>query len=305
MRVLVLGWASFLHGEATAGDVAAAEAVAGAAASAGFRCDVAWSPGFRPGELTVPEAARRDYDVVVFACGPLHGAQVREVHRLFPRARRIAVGASVLDWSDPAVTGFHRVLPRDAPGSAPAVDLAAEVGRAEVPVAGIVLAGGQPEYGGRGRHEDVHRVLRSWVAGVACAPVELDTRLDPGSWHHCGTPERFAALVARTDVVVTTRLHGLVFALGAGVPALAVDPVRGGGKVAAQATAWGWPAVAAAEEVLAGSGVLDARWAWCTSARGARRAGELATGARRAGITAVLAELRAAAPAVPAPSAGS
>ncbi|GAA3358091.1 hypothetical protein GCM10020366_28800 [Saccharopolyspora gregorii] len=49
MRVLVLGWASFLHGEATAGDVAAAEAVAGAAASAGFRCDVAWSPGFRPG----------------------------------------------------------------------------------------------------------------------------------------------------------------------------------------------------------------------------------------------------------------
>jgi polysaccharide pyruvyl transferase WcaK-like protein len=43
------------------------------------------------------------------------------------------------------------------------------------------------------------------------------------------------------DVVVTTRLHGLVLALKQGVPVLAVDPVAGGARVATQAAAWGWP----------------------------------------------------------------
>jgi Polysaccharide pyruvyl transferase len=48
-------------------------------------------------------------------------------------------------------------------------------------------------------------------------------------------------VIARADVVVTTRLHGLVLALTQGMPVLAVDPVAGGAKVATQAAAWGWP----------------------------------------------------------------
>ena len=50
------------------------------------------------------------------------------------------------------------------------------------------------------------------------------------------------------DVVVTTRLHGLVFALRGGVPALAIDPIAGGAKVAGQAEAIGWPAILPPEE---------------------------------------------------------
>ena len=48
-------------------------------------------------------------------------------------------------------------------------------------------------------------------------------------------------MIARVDVVVTTRLHGLVLALKNGVPAVAVDPIRGGAKVCRQAEALGWP----------------------------------------------------------------
>ena len=51
------------------------------------------------------------------------------------------------------------------------------------------------------------------------------------------------------DAVVTTRLHGLVLALRAGVPAAAVDPIAGGAKVAAQARAVGWPHVVTSDEV--------------------------------------------------------
>ena len=60
-------------------------------------------------------------------------------------------------------------------------------------------------------------------------------------------------MIGRADVVVTTRLHGLVLALKQGVPALAVDPVAGGAKVAAQAAVWGWPVLLA----RSGNPVLD------------------------------------------------
>jgi hypothetical protein len=48
MRVLLIGWASFLHGEATAGDVLSLRAAGLALTEAGIDHDVAWSPGFRP-----------------------------------------------------------------------------------------------------------------------------------------------------------------------------------------------------------------------------------------------------------------
>jgi polysaccharide pyruvyl transferase WcaK-like protein len=60
-------------------------------------------------------------------------------------------------------------------------------------------------------------------------------------------------VIARADVVVTTRLHGLVLALKQGVPVLAVDPVAGGARVATQAAAWGWPVLLP----RSGSPVLD------------------------------------------------
>jgi len=81
-------------------------------------------------------------------------------------------------------------------------------------------------------------------------------------------------------VVVTTRLHGLVLGLKQGVPVLAVDPVAGGAKVAAQAAAWGWPVLLprSGHPVL-DRGELDWLWSWCRSAEGRARAGA-ALGAR-------------------------
>jgi hypothetical protein len=67
------------------------------------------------------------------------------------------------------------------------------------------------------------------------------------------TAAEVEALLARMDVVVTTRLHGLVLALKNGVPALALDPIRGGAKMARQAATLGWPHVLAVEEADAAS----------------------------------------------------
>lgn len=264
MRVLLTGWASFLHGEATAGDVLSLRAAADALTAAGIDHRIAWSPGFRPGTLHLPDAPPEDYTHVVFACGPVHGPQVRSLHERYAACRRIAVGVSVPDPEDPAVTGFHRVLPRDDGGGTAELDLSLGAPVSPTPVLGVILAPHQPEYGGAGRHDDVHDALTGWLAGLDCARVPLDTRLAHEDWERCATPDQFAALVSKMDAVVTSRLHGLVFGLKAGVPVLAVDPVAGGGKVTAQGTALDWPVVAASD--VTDTALLDARLKWCLAA---------------------------------------
>ncbi|MGC0373879.1 polysaccharide pyruvyl transferase family protein [Streptomyces sp. SAI-229] len=270
-RVLLTGWFSFRDGEATAGDVLALRRVEEVLRGAGMAYDVVWSPGFLPEAPHFDDVRPGDYSHLVFVCGPLHGPQVEELHRRFAHCVRIAVGTSVIDPGDAAVTGFHRVLARDAPGSEPSEDLAARAPALPArPVVGVVLTHGQREYGEQRRHGQVAERVTRWLAGKDCARLELETRLDTRDWHMSATPAQVQSVLARLDLVVTDRLHGLVLALRVGTPVLAVDPVAGGAKVTAQARACGWPALLAAEQVDARR--LDRWWYWClTSGRVAAR----------------------------------
>lgn len=114
--------------------------------------------------------------------------------------------------------------------------------------------------------------------------MPLDTRLDPREWRNQATAAQLESVISRLDLVVTTRLHGLVLALKNGVPALAVDPVAGGAKVSAQAGAWDWPAVitgpgqAAPGEPLLDPAMLGRWWDWCLSPEAAARARRAAAG---------------------------
>ena len=301
VRVLLTGWFTFLHGEVTAGDVLALEAVQRALDRAGIGYETAWSPVFRTGSLRIEDAVPGRYTHLVFVCGPLHGEPVAGLHTRFASLRRIAVGVSVIDRDDPACTGFDLVLARDGDRGHPLRDLSAAVPEAAapaVPVTGVVLATGQGEYGGRRRHESVSDQLTSWLGGKTCAPVPLETRLDRSDWRLCSTAAAFEALLARMDVVVTSRLHGLALALRAGVPALAIDPVDGGGKVTAQACAWAWPAVLPAARA-ADPMALDQWWDWCLSPAGRAAAAAAATGDGQAGtmLTALIAGLQREIPA--------
>jgi hypothetical protein len=270
MRVLLTGWFSFTHGEATAGDVLALEAVRSALRSASIDCDTVWSPVFRPGGLRLQDAEPERYSHLIFVCGPVRGEQVAALHARYASCRRIAVGVTVIDRRDQEAAAFDLVLARDGNGSPPLPDLAVAApppSGGPVPAAGVVLATGQGEYGERRRHEIVADRLTGWLGSKECAPVPLETRLDSRDWRLCSTPKAFMSLVSRLDVVVSTRLHGLVLALRAGVPVLAVDPVVGGGKVTAQALAWRWPAILAAGDTT-DRARLDAQWDWCLSAAG-------------------------------------
>ncbi|MEU6404787.1 polysaccharide pyruvyl transferase family protein [Streptomyces sp. NPDC046985] len=270
-RTLLTGWFTFPDGEATAGDVLALHRVEDVLRRVPMPYDVAWSPGFRPAALHLDAVEPRRYGRLVFVCGPLHGPQIEDLHRRFAHCVRVAVGTSVIDSGSPAAAGFHHVLARDAPAAAPVPDLAAGAPAVPArPVVGVVLTHGQHEYGRARRHEEVARRATSWLHGKDCARLELETRLDTRDWRLCATPGQLESVLARLDLVVTDRLHGLVLALRAGTPALAVDPVAGGAKVTAQARACGWPALVPAERLDAHA--LDRWWHWClTSGRPAAR----------------------------------
>jgi len=189
---------SFLHGEATAGDVLSMQQVRAAPEGADVPCEVAWSPLVRPGTLTLDDAAPERYAHVDFVCGPLHGQQLRWLHDHFARCRRIAVGVTIVDPSDPTVTG--------------------------------------------------------WTCCSCGTP-------GPGQ----ASPARLPRAAPRRGVHYPAPRPGLVLALRHGVPALAVDPVAGAGKVSAQAHAWQWPALVAAESVVRdrrGTAELQDWWRW-------------------------------------------
>jgi hypothetical protein len=276
-RALLVGWFSFLHGEATAGDLLAWQAVRDELDRTALAHDTAWSPTFRPVGLSLDEARPADYSHLIFVCGPLHGPQIAELHRRFADCRRIAVGVSVLNSDDPAAAGFDTIIARDAPDIAPTLDLSAAPAAAvgSLPVVGVALSHGQGEYGGARRHERVNLRLETWLRQAQLAAVPLDTRLDREDWTLAHVPAQYLSVLRRMDVVVTTRLHGLALALANGVPALAIDPVAGGGKVTAQAAAWKWPIVLKSDSCCPTD--LNAALRWCLSEVGREAARTCAT----------------------------
>ena len=171
------------------------------------------------------------------------------------------------------------IIPRDdGGGSAP--DLSLGTPTVAVPVVAVVRSHEQPEYGPRQRHAPAHGLIDRLLLASDVAPVEVDTRLHPRDPMLCSNPGQLESALARFDVVITTRLHGLVLALKVGVPAIAVDPVAGGAKVIRQAEVLGWPAALRVEDADAAR--LQELLAWCLTPEARRTARRCAVeGARR------------------------
>jgi len=243
-RALVAGWFSFPDTKATFGDSRAMEVVCRWLREAGIPFDVAGDERNHVSGIAWDAIEPAAYTIFVFVCGPWWdnpGILDRFRHCLTIGIDLTVHGADTL--------GFDVLIPRDGLGEAnPDLVLASDTD--PVPVAGVALVHPQPPYGDRQRHERVQAVVDEFLAAGTVAPLYLDTLLlnNPG---RLTTADQFAALVRRTDVMVTTRLHGLVFALLERVPAVAIDPIAGGAKVTAQARALDWPLLLAGETLSA------------------------------------------------------
>jgi hypothetical protein len=238
MRALVAGWFSFEFMGGTAGDLLACDVVSGWLREAECPYDVAVTEALGTGvDWRAVDPA--DYTHVIFVCGPLgNGEPATTLFQRFAHARLLGVDLSMLhpvdDWNPFAV-----LLERDSDRAArPDIAILAE--RPAVPLVGVVLVHEQKEYA-RGRHREVHSAIEAAVEGLDVAAVRIDTCLDPPNTTGFRTPGQIETAISRMDVIVTTRLHGLVLGLKHGIPVVAVDPIEGGAKIARQATTLGWP----------------------------------------------------------------
>ena len=244
MKALVVGWFSFDGMGATAGDLMARDVAAQWLEEAGVTYEVAHSRSFAGGvDWTRVEPS--EFSHVVFVCGPLgNGEPVVELFDRFGHCRLVALDVAMLqplaEWN-PFAALFERQSDRaDRP------DIALGASSSQVPVVGVVLVHDQKEYPGA-MHAAANAAIDLLLQPREVAMVDIDTCFDPPNRTRLRTPREVETLIARTDVVVTTRLHGLVLALKNGVPALAIDPIAGGAKVAAQARVLGWPAAVTAD----------------------------------------------------------
>jgi hypothetical protein len=246
VKTLVAGWFSFEQMGASAGDVLARDLVCQWLQAAGHVYDVALAPPFTGGvDWRVVDPL--NYDSLVFVCGPFgNGDPVTDLLRRFGGRRLLGVNLSMLDplesWNP-----FDLLLERDST-RVNRPDLTFLEKSVHVPVVGVVQIDSQREYGARDQHRSANDAIDRLVASRPMAAIRIDTRLDSNKTG-MRTAEEIESLIARMDVVLTTRLHGTVLALKNGVPAVAVDPVSGGAKIRRQAEAVGWPVVLASEHL--------------------------------------------------------
>lgn len=267
MKALVAGWFSFEQCNATAGDLLARDVLLRWLRTAGIGCDYATAPPFTGG-VDWRGVDPAGYTHVIFVCGPFPNEWPgTEFIERFRAARLIGLNLSMIEdlarWNP-----FDVLLERDSPRQTrPDIVFLSDPPRA--PVLGLVLVHPQKEYGARARHRQADAALKGLLRRREAAVVPVDTGIEHNAGGLAG-PAEIESLIARTDAVATTRLHGMVLAVKNGVPPLVMDPVAGGAKVSRQARAIGWPCVFTADafEEAALERALD----WCLGAEGRREA---------------------------------
>ncbi len=296
MKSLVAGWFSFDEVVATVGDLLARDVLCGWLDRAGIAYDVANAP-LVGGGIDWRAADPADYDRVIFVCGPFgRRPLLEEFVERFGERPLVGINLSML-VGEGAWNPFELLVERDGGANDPArpdLSFVADLPSA-LSVTAVLLAHPQGEYPG-GLH------------GAAAEAIARLPDLRPTALFHTDTDlldadrvrsaAEVASLIARADVVVTTRLHGLVLALRQGVPAVAIDPIAGGAKLTRQAEAIGWPAALSAASLT--DVALGEAFDFCLTPQARSRARECVEGAQRElaeleqSFVSALGELRAA-----------
>ncbi len=231
MKVLVAGWFSFEDRMATAGDLLACDVVCRWLDSQKIPFDRAIAPP--NGRFHWDKVNEKKYSHLVFVCGPYARDWIpRPILYRFAHCRKIGLDLSMLDDTNPFDALFTR-------HERPDLVFASESPR--VPLIGLVLVHPQFEYGKRSKADRANEILRALARSRDSVPIEIDTRLDGRNASGYTTPAQVESTIARMDVILTTRLHGMALALKNGVPAVVVDSVSGGAKITQQARVLGWP----------------------------------------------------------------
>lgn len=252
----------------TVGDIESLELVQGWLDEIGIAYDVApFSASVRaqmPGSRDFLRLDPGVYSHLVMICGPVWPEQLAELRfdlTTFQSCVQIGVNLTLVaplhTWNP-----FDVLLERDSTRLT-RPDLTLLAATTPVPVVvGRCLVRKQSSYTGREHHGQARQLFDDLIQRRNFAAIDVDTR-----WYRAEnglrTPAHFLSALQRIDLLFTNRLHGMVYALKAGVPVVAIDAIEGGAKVSAQAKALGWPQCIPIESATPER--LDAAVDWCFS----------------------------------------
>lgn len=243
MRALVVGYFS------TFGDIEVLRQVERQLSAVGMPYDIhAYDDRVRKhfrGTVDLKTATPEHYTHLLLVCGPF-SRWFFEAYNIdldrFSHCTRVGVNLSMVQDLE-AYNPLDAVIGRDSNQWARS-DISFLEDVSKVPVVGLCLARNQGEYGTRQAHDTADTLLRKLAARAGCATIELDTEF-PMEHNTSGLscPEQFESICARVDVMLTSRLHGMVLSLKKGTPVVAIDAISGGAKLSRQAGAIGWPEI--------------------------------------------------------------
>jgi hypothetical protein len=233
MKTLVAGWFSFDRGAAMAGDLLACELVCEWLERLGRAYDIALAPPFSGG-VNWRLLDRASYTHVIFVCGPFQPDLCeQEFLAHFAGCRFVGVDLSMpipLDQWNP----FDVLWERDS-SRANRPDVVFLSRQAKVPVVGVCLV--EPDM--RAMDAVANAAIQRLLASREVAVVLIDTRLD-ANITGLRTPAEVESLIARVDLLVTTRLHGAVLALKNGIPAVVIEVDSRAAKLRRHMEKIGW-----------------------------------------------------------------
>jgi hypothetical protein len=240
MRVLLAGWFSFDNMGATAGDMIARDIICQWLSEANIEYRVADCTAFPyKGGINWQKTNPSEFTDLLFVCGPFgNGWPVTEMLAHFSNCRLTGVNLSLMEpltvWNP-----FTLLLERDSSKTTnPDITFLGPL--PAVPVVGVILSHKQKEYGSRSLHDMANEKIDELLNTVESARVSIDTSLldNTGGLRTAGEVE---AMIAKMDLVITTRLHGTVLSIKNGVPVIPIDPIEGGAKISLQVKELGWP----------------------------------------------------------------
>lgn len=229
----IASWATLGTRHATIGDLLAVDVVREALRAAGLETVLLTHPSAADAGSSMQRnsaAAPR-----VWVSGPVDLSYVKQRAILGERGSGWWISnATLIENFEMRTLEADVSTARDGPGLPTKGDFAILAPRTRPPrIAAVLLRGHQPEYR---QSESVHQQVADAVGDALreakCFPVRLDT-MPPLGLSAAEAAAGLEALLAEADVVITSRLHGIIHSVRAGKVPIVIDEIAAGGKVSA------------------------------------------------------------------------
>ena len=246
-RTLIIGAFSFFDKCATFGDIQAMEVLVSWLVENKMEFDVIDNVSDETKIMTLNSVDPYKYDTLIYVCGPFGK---NEYLRKFAHCLKIGVDISIQNDKSNYINKnecLDFIISRESPNETNP-ELAFKAKSDKVLVVGVALVHPQGEKN-VSAHEEVEKAVKKYFNKSKHASIILDTMINVSilgntirrNKTNITTVSQLEALIRKCDVVISSRLHGLVYALKNNVPVVAIDPIIGGRKITAQSKEINWP----------------------------------------------------------------